>query len=102
LSFELSIELNFFIILRKVVITTYLKLCAEAEFLLVFGLVVEFTTVAVPLLPLRLRRETDERIKANRLLAGGNNAAKSQMEKVEFDDRKRKYNNQFNPSYAKY
>ena len=49
----------------------------------------------------RLKRESDERIKAQRLLSGNKDDTKPK-ERVEFDDRKRKYNNQFNPDYAKF
>lgn len=48
----------------------------------------------------RLKREADERIKANRLIAG--DLGKTNEPKVEVDDRKRKYNNQFNPDFSKY
>ena len=48
----------------------------------------------------RLKRENEERIKAQRLLSGGKDD--KPKETVEFDDRKRKYNNQFNPDYSKY
>lgn len=48
----------------------------------------------------RLKRENEERIKAQRLLSGGKDD--KLKETVEFDDRKRKYNNQFNPDYSKY
>jgi len=47
----------------------------------------------------RLKRETAERTKANILLYGNQETVK---EKVEFDDRKRKYNNQFNPESSRY
>ena len=53
----------------------------------------------------RLKRESDERLKAQRLLAGVNGKSddnSKSKEKIEFDDRKRKYNNQFNPDYSKY
>ena len=49
----------------------------------------------------RLKRESDERIKAQRLLTGNKDDGKLK-EKIEVDDRKRKYNNQFNPDYAKF
>lgn len=47
----------------------------------------------------RLKREAAERTKANILLYGNKETVK---EKVEFDDRKRKYNNQFNPESSRY
>jgi hypothetical protein len=47
----------------------------------------------------RLKRELDERLKAERLLYAGKEPAKVT---TEFDDRKRKYNNQFNPDISKY
>jgi len=46
----------------------------------------------------RLKRETEERIKAEKLL----NPTKFKQPEVEFDDRKRKFNNQFNPTLSKY
>jgi len=46
----------------------------------------------------RLKRETEERLKADRLLYG----SKEPVKVVETNDRKRKYNNQFNPDYSKY
>ena len=48
----------------------------------------------------RLKRESEERLKAQRLLSGGKDDKPKEV--VEFDDRKRKYNNQFNPEYSKY
>lgn len=49
----------------------------------------------------RLKRESEERIKAQRLLLGIKDPA-SNAPKVEVDDRKRRYNNQFNPEMSKY
>ncbi len=49
---------------------------------------------------LRLKRECEERIKAQRLLMG--NSKEQEQPKIEVDDRKRKYNNQFNPDFSKY
>lgn len=46
----------------------------------------------------RIKREADERLKAERLLYG----SKEPVKVAEFDDRKRKYNNQFNPDISKY
>jgi hypothetical protein len=48
----------------------------------------------------RLKREAEERAKANRLL-NGDKQEKTQP-KVELDDRKRRYNSQFNPDLARY
>ena len=53
----------------------------------------------------RLKRESEERLKAQRLLSGANGKGdenSKNKEKIELDDRKRKYNNQFNPDYSKY
>lgn len=47
----------------------------------------------------RLKRESEERSKADRLLYGSKEPAKPA---VELDDRKRKYNNQFNPEASRY
>jgi hypothetical protein len=51
----------------------------------------------------RLRREADERTKAIRLLASNQDdkSGQSSQANIEFDDRKRKYNNQFNPTCAR-
>lgn len=46
----------------------------------------------------RLKRETEERMKVEKLLNGNKEAKQI----VEMDDRKRKYNSQFNPNIAKY
>lgn len=48
----------------------------------------------------RLKRENDARLKTNQLLYGIKD--EEPKEKIEFDDRKRKYNNQFNPEMARY
>lgn len=47
----------------------------------------------------RLKRENEERAKAQRLILG---IKDTDEPKVEADDRKRRYNNQFNPDMAKY
>lgn len=47
-----------------------------------------------------MQRECEERIKANMLLSGNKNSGQEKQEK-EVDDRKRKYNNQFNPDFSK-
>lgn len=49
----------------------------------------------------RLKRESEEHAKAQRLLLGIKDTPTNQP-KVEADDRKRRYNNQFNPDLAKY
>ena len=48
----------------------------------------------------RLKRENEARVKTNRLLYGIKE--EEPKEKVEFDDRKRRYNNQFNPEVSRY
>lgn len=48
----------------------------------------------------RLKREAEERLKAQRLISG--DLGKSNEPKIEVDDRKRKYNNQFNPDFSKF
>ena len=50
----------------------------------------------------RLKREAEERLKAQRLISGNNNLGKPVESKIEVDDRKRKYNNQFNPELSKF
>lgn len=45
----------------------------------------------------RLKRENEARVKTNQLLYGV-----KPVEKVEVDDRKRRYNNQFNPDASRY
>ena len=50
------------------------------------------------ILNIRVKRETEERLKADRLLYG----SKEPVKTTETDDRKRKYNNQFNPEISKY
>jgi hypothetical protein len=51
----------------------------------------------------RLKRESDERIKTQRLLSCNESPQlKNNQELIEKDDRKRKYNSQFNPQYSKY
>ena len=47
----------------------------------------------------RLKRECEERIKAHRLLSVNKEKDTPQ---VEVDDRKRKYNNQFNPDFSRF
>lgn len=49
----------------------------------------------------RLKRESEERIKANRLMLGIEEVSGNKPNKVEVDDRKRRYNNQFNPEISK-
>lgn len=49
----------------------------------------------------RLKRESEERIKAQRLMLGIKETPSNEP-KVEADDRKRRYNNQFNPDFSKY
>jgi hypothetical protein len=48
----------------------------------------------------RLKREAEERTRANKLLYGLKEV--EVKEKVELDDRKRRYNNQFNPEASRY
>jgi hypothetical protein len=48
----------------------------------------------------RLKRESEERLKAHRLLTG--QTAERTAPKIESDDRKRRYNNQFNPEISKF
>lgn len=48
----------------------------------------------------RIKREAEERIKAQRLISG--EITKPNEPKIEADDRKRKYNNQFNPDFSKF
>ncbi len=48
----------------------------------------------------RMKREAEERTRANKLLYGLKEV--EVKEKVELDDRKRRYNNQFNPEISKY
>lgn len=49
----------------------------------------------------RLKREAEERAKAERLL-NGNKSVPNPKEHVELDDRKRRYNSQFNPDLARH
>ena len=49
----------------------------------------------------RLKRENEERIRAQRFLAGDSGKEK-ETPKIEVDDRKRKYNNQFNPDVSRF
>ncbi len=46
----------------------------------------------------RLKRESDERIRVQRLL----NNFKDEQRRIEIDDRRRKYNNQFNPELSRF
>lgn len=48
----------------------------------------------------RLKRENEEKIKAQRLVNGGLRAPV--VPSVELDDRKRRYNSQFNPDLARF
>lgn len=48
----------------------------------------------------RLKRESEERVKAQRLMLGIKDTHSEP--KIEVDDRKRRYNNQFNPEISKY
>ncbi|RNA04990.1 leukocyte receptor cluster member 1 [Brachionus plicatilis] len=48
----------------------------------------------------RIKREAEEKIKAQRLISG--EITKPNEPKIEADDRKRKYNNQFNPDFSKF
>ena len=50
----------------------------------------------------RLKRENEERLKADRLLAGVKNPYKEPEKIVEKDDRKRRYNSQFNPEFNRF
>ncbi|CAF0879082.1 unnamed protein product [Brachionus calyciflorus] len=50
----------------------------------------------------RLKREGEERLKAQRLISGNQNLGKPAEQKIEADDRKRRYNNQFNPDISKF
>lgn len=50
----------------------------------------------------RLKREAEERLKAQRLISGNKDLGKPVESKIEVDDRKRKYNNQFNPELSKF
>ena len=50
----------------------------------------------------RLKREAEERLKAQRLISGNKDLGKPVESRIEVDDRKRKYNNQFNPELSKF
>ena len=50
----------------------------------------------------RLKRESEEKLKAARLLSGNSELGKKKEPAVELDDRKRKYNNQFNPDFTRF
>ena len=50
---------------------------------------------------LRLKREAEARVLTNRLLYGIKDDEEKEP-KVEVDDRKRRYNNQFNPEMSRY
>jgi hypothetical protein len=48
----------------------------------------------------RLKRENEEKIKTQRLLNGPSTS--SNVSSIQLDDRKRRYNSQFNPDLARY
>lgn len=50
----------------------------------------------------RLKREADARVKTNRLLYGIKDEEETKEPKIEVDDRKRRYNNQFNPEMSRF
>ena len=48
----------------------------------------------------KLKRENEEKIKTQRLLNGP--SASSNVSSIQLDDRRRRYNSQFNPDLARY